>query len=34
MSFSGQVGGGSEDSPSNDIALPFGKPDFDLIEPA
>ena len=31
--LSGQVGGGSEDSPSNDIALNFGKPDFDLIEP-
>ena len=32
--LSGQVSGGSEDSPSNDIALNFGKPDFDLIEPA
>ena len=32
--LSGQVGGGSENSPSNHIALNFGKPDFDLIEPA
>ena len=32
--FSGQVGGGGEDSPGNDIALDFGKPDFNLIKPA
>jgi hypothetical protein len=32
--LSGQVGRGSEDPPSNDIALNFGKPDFDLIKPA
>ena len=32
--FSGQVGGGGENPPSNDIALKLGKPDFDLIEPA
>ena len=32
--LSGQVGGGSENSPGNHIALNFGKPDFDLIEPA
>ena len=32
--LSGQVGSGSENPPSNDIALNFGKPDFDLIEPA
>ena len=31
--LSGQVSGGSEDSPSNDIALNFGKPDLDLIKP-
>ena len=31
--LSGQVGGGSEDSSSDDIALNFGKPDLDLIEP-
>src|SRR3974390_3527029 len=31
--FSGEVDGRSEDSPSNDIALDFGKPDLDLIEP-
>lgn len=30
----GQVGGGSENSPRDHIALNFGKPDFDLIEPA
>jgi hypothetical protein len=32
--LSGQVGRGSEDPPSNDIALNFGKPDFDLTKPA
>ena len=32
--LSGQVSFGSEDSSSNDMALNFGKPDFDLIEPA
>jgi hypothetical protein len=32
--LSGEVACGSEDSPSNDIALNFGKPDLDLIEPA
>src|SRR6266404_4593619 len=31
--LSEQVGRGSEDSPSDDIALNFGKPDLDLIEP-
>src|SRR5260221_1850390 len=31
--LSGEVGGRSEDSPSDDIALNFGKPDLDLIEP-
>ena len=31
--LSGEVACGSEDSPSNDIALNFGKPDLDLIEP-
>ena len=31
--LSGEVGGRSEDSPSDDIALDFGKPDLDLIEP-
>ena len=31
--FSGEVGGGSENSPRDDIALNFGKPDLDLIEP-
>ena len=31
--LSGQVGCRSEDSPSDDIALDFGKPDLDLIEP-
>ena len=28
-----EVGFGSEDAPSNDLALNSGKPDFDLIEP-
>jgi hypothetical protein len=32
--LSRQIGFGSEDSSSNDMALNFGKPDFDLIEPA
>ena len=32
--LSRQIGFGSEDSSSNDLALNFGKPDFDLIEPA
>jgi hypothetical protein len=32
--LSGEVACGSEDSPSNGIALNFGKPDLDLIEPA
>ena len=32
--LSRQIGCGSEDSSSNDMALNFGKPDFDLIEPA
>ena len=32
--LSGQVSFGSEDSSSNDRALNFGKPDFDLVEPA
>ena len=31
--LSREVGFGSEDSSSNDLALNFGKPDFDLIEP-
>ena len=31
--FSGEVGLRSEDSSSNDLALNFGKPDFDLVEP-
>src|SRR6516165_7228431 len=31
--LSGEVDGRSEDSASNDIALDFGKPDLDLIEP-
>ena len=31
--FSGEVGCGSENSPRDDIALNFGKPDLDLIEP-
>ena len=31
--LSGEVGGGSENSPRDDIALSFGKPDLDLIEP-
>src|SRR5260221_9462106 len=31
--LSGEVGRRSEDSPSDDIALNFGKPDLDLIEP-
>ena len=31
--FSGEVGCGSEDAASDDIALNFGKPDLDLIEP-
>src|SRR5712675_2854672 len=31
--LSGEVGGRSEDSPSDDIALNFGKPDLDLIKP-
>ena len=31
--LSRQVSFGSEDSSSDDIALNFGKPDFDLIEP-
>ena len=31
--LSRQVGFGSEDSSSDDIALNFGKADFDLIEP-
>ncbi len=31
--LSREVGLGSEDSSSNDLALNFGKPDFDLIEP-
>ena len=31
--LSGEVGGRSEDSTSDDIALDFGKPDLDLIEP-
>ena len=31
--LSREVGCGSEDSPGNDIALNFGKPDLDLIEP-
>ena len=31
--LSGEVGSRSEDSPSDDIALNFGKPDLDLIEP-
>lgn len=31
--LSRQIGFGSEDSSSNDMALNFGKPDFDLIEP-
>src|SRR5260370_3660670 len=31
--LSGQVGCRSEDSASDDIALDFGKPDLDLIEP-
>src|SRR6266853_5099542 len=31
--LSGEVGRRSEDSPSDDIALDFGKPDLDLIEP-
>ena len=31
--LSGQVSFGSEDSSSNDSALNFGKPDFDLVEP-
>ena len=32
--LSRQIGFESEDSSSNDMALNFGKPDFDLIEPA
>ena len=32
--LSGQVRFGGEDSSSNDSTLNFGKPDFDLIEPA
>ena len=32
--LSRQIGFGIEDSSSNDMALNFGKPDFDLIEPA
>ena len=32
--LSRQIGFGSEDSSSNDMALNFGKPDCDLIEPA
>ena len=31
--LSGEVVGRGEDSPSDDIALNFGKPDLDLIEP-
>src|SRR5258708_1334936 len=31
--LSGEVGSRSEDAPSADIALNFGKPDLDLIEP-
>ena len=31
--LSGEVVGRGEDSPSDDIALDFGKPDLDLIEP-
>src|SRR6202011_5237906 len=31
--LSRQVSFGSEDSSSNDSALNFGKPDFDLVEP-
>jgi len=31
--LSGQVSFGSEDSSSNDSALNFGEPDFDLVEP-
>ncbi len=31
--LSGEVGGRSENSPSNDSALNFGEPDLDLIEP-
>ena len=31
--LSGEVGCRSEDSASDDIALDFGKPDLDLIEP-
>ena len=31
--LSGEVGDRGEDSPSNEIALDFGKPDLDLIEP-
>ena len=31
--LSGEVGCRSEDSTSDDIALDFGKPDLDLIEP-
>ena len=31
--LSGEVGDRGEDSPSDEIALDFGKPDLDLIEP-
>ena len=31
--LSGEVGCGSENSPRDDVALNFGKPDLDLIEP-
>jgi hypothetical protein len=30
----GEIRDGSKDSPRDDISLDFGKPDFDLIEPA
>ena len=31
--LSGEVGCGSENAPRDDVALNFGKPDLDLIEP-
>ena len=31
--LAGQVSGGGEDATSDDVALQFGKPQFDLVEP-
>ena len=31
--LSGKIGDGGEDAAGNDVALDFGKPGFDLIEP-